>query len=142
MAFIEHIPDEQDDKAKTLQAILETLVRAGASGDEAVSSRRRRLLEARNRRGETPLLMAARLGRKVALATLLEGGANVHARDADGRGLLEVLDAEVGGARARAEVGLYARLEACRALLTGRREWGVGYVHHGEPAIVREWRMR
>ncbi|KAL2160802.1 hypothetical protein VTH06DRAFT_999 [Thermothelomyces fergusii] len=131
MAFIEHVSDDQDDKARTLQAILEALVRAGAR------------LEARNRRGETPLLLAARLGRKVALATLLEGGANVHARDADGRGLLEVLDAEVCGARARAEVGLYARLEACRVLLTGRREWGVGYVDHaGEPAVVREWRMR
>ncbi|KAL2149719.1 hypothetical protein VTH82DRAFT_8371 [Thermothelomyces myriococcoides] len=130
MAFIEHVSDDQDDKARTLQAILEALMRAGAR------------LEARNRRGETPLLLAARLGRKVALATLLEGGANVHARDADGRGILEVLDAEVCGARARAEVGLYARLEACRVLLTGRREWGVGYVHVGEPAVVREWRMR
>ncbi|KAK4038194.1 hypothetical protein C8A01DRAFT_48185 [Parachaetomium inaequale] len=114
MAFIEHIPDDQDDKAKTLQAILEALIRAGAS------------TEARNRRGETALLMAARLGRKVALATLLESGANVHARDVDGRGLLEVLDGEVGGSKAREELGLYARLEACRVLLTGRREWGVG----------------
>ncbi|AEO62007.1 hypothetical protein MYCTH_2113877 [Thermothelomyces thermophilus ATCC 42464] len=130
MAFIEHVSDDQDDKARTLQAILEALVRAGAR------------LEARNRRGETPLLLAARLGRKVALATLLEGGANAHARDADGRGLLELLDAEVCGPRARAHVGLYARLEACRVLLTGRRGWGVGYVHVGEPAVVREWRMR
>ncbi|KAK4142036.1 uncharacterized protein C8A04DRAFT_13625 [Dichotomopilus funicola] len=138
MAFVEHIPDDQDDKAKTLQAILETLVRAGAR------------LEARNRRGETPLLMAARLGRKVALAALLECGANVHARDADGRGVLELLDGEVGGEKARKEVGLYARLEACRVLLTGRREWGVGYVGgnagreggYREPAVVREWRVR
>ncbi|KAH6622722.1 hypothetical protein F5144DRAFT_656286 [Chaetomium tenue] len=114
MAFVEHVADDQDDKARTLQAILETLVRAGAS------------VEARNRRGETPLLMAARLGRKVALATLLECGANVNVRDVDGRGVLEVLDGEVGGERARKEVGLYARLEACRVLLTGRREWGVG----------------
>ncbi|KAK3293549.1 uncharacterized protein B0H64DRAFT_465935 [Chaetomium fimeti] len=112
MAFVEHVSDDQDDKARTLQAILETLVRAGAA------------VEARNRRGETALLMAARLGRKVALATLLECGANVHARDVDGRGVLEVLDAEVRGDRARKEVGLYARLEACRVLLTGRREWG------------------
>jgi hypothetical protein len=131
MAFIEHIPDDQDDKAKTLQTILETLIRAGAG------------IEARNRRGETPLLVAARLGRKVALTTLLELGANVYARDVDGRGVLEVIDAEVTGGRARAEVGLYARLEACRVLLTGRREWGVRYVGgkrgDGEGAVVREW---
>ncbi|SPQ27220.1 21a8c676-c933-4788-ac8c-b8b69e7ffa1a [Thermothielavioides terrestris] len=92
MAFIEHVPDDHDDKARTLQTILVTLVRADAG-----------VLEARNRRGETPLLLAARLGRKVALATLLECGANVHARDADGRGVLELLDAEVGGVRASAD---------------------------------------
>ncbi|GAB1312874.1 KN motif and ankyrin repeat domain-containing protein 3 [Madurella fahalii] len=127
MAFIEHIPDDQDDKAKTLQAIVETLVRAGG----------RRLVEARNRRGETALLLAARLGRKVALAVLLEQGANVRARDADGRGVLEVLDERVGGARARGDVSLYARLEACRVLLTGRRDWGVEY----KVGVVGEWRV-
>lgn len=143
MAFIEHIPDDQDDKAKTLQAILETLVRAGGGGGGANST-----TEARNRRGETALLMAARLGRKVALATLLEMGASVAARDAHGRGLLEVLDGEVRGAKAREDVSLYARLEACRVLVTGRREWGVEYVKKGErvvggeAAVVREWRVR
>ncbi|KAK3899969.1 KN motif and ankyrin repeat domain-containing protein 3 [Staphylotrichum tortipilum] len=116
MSFIQHLPDAQDDRAKTLQTILETLIRRGGT----------RAVEARNRRGETPLLMAARLGRKIALATLLRtGSANVAARDADGRGVLELLDAEVKGARARGDVGLYARLEACRVLLTGRKEWGV-----------------
>ncbi|KAL2126117.1 hypothetical protein VTI74DRAFT_1666 [Chaetomium olivicolor] len=150
MSFIQHIPDDQDDRAKTLHSILETLIRHGGS----------RAVEARNRRGETPLLMAARLGRKVALATLLETGkANVAARDADGRGVLEVIDAEVTGARARADVSLYARLEACRVLVTGRREWGVRYVDEpagvasagwgtatgrgmGEAAVVREWKLR
>jgi ankyrin repeat protein len=128
MAFIEHIPDEHDDKAKTLQTILETLIRAGGT----------RSVEARNRRGETALLVAARLGRKVALVALLEGGARVGVRDVEGRGVLEVIDAVVRGGRARGEVGLYARLEACRVLLTGRREWGVGYA--GEGGVVREWR--
>lgn len=126
-AFIEHIPDDHDDRARTLQALLETLVRTGGTGTEA-----------RNRRGETPLLVAARLGRKVALATLLELGANPHARDADGRGVLEVLDAGVGSARARADVSLYARLEACRVLLTGRRDWGVSY----GGGVCREWKWR
>jgi ankyrin repeat protein len=128
MAFIEHISDDQDDKAKTLQTIIETLIRAGGP----------RCVEARNRRAETPLLLAARLGRKVALAVLLEHGANVHVRDVDGRGLLEVLDREVDSARARSDVSLYARLEACRVLLTGRRDWGVQY----KGGIVREWRVR
>lgn len=128
MAFIEHIPDDQDDKAKTLHAILETLIRAGGGA---------RAMERRNRRGETALLLAARLGRKVALAVLLEQGANVRARDVDGRGVLEVLDATVGSARAKGDVSLYARLEACRVLLTGRRDWGVRY-HVG---VVEEWRL-
>lgn len=134
MAFIEHIPDEHDDKAKTLQTILETLIRAAAAGGA-------RGIEARNRRGETALLVAARLGRKVALVALLEGGARVGVRDVEGRGVLEVLDAGVGGGRARGEVGLYARLEACRVLVTGRREWGVGYVRRGGGGVVGEWRV-
>ncbi|KAK4233694.1 KN motif and ankyrin repeat domain-containing protein 3 [Achaetomium macrosporum] len=132
MAFIEHIPDDQDDKSRTLQAIIETLIRASP-----------KTMEARNRRGETALLMAARLGRKVALATLLEMGANVHVRDVWGHGVLEVLDVEVKSPAARADVSLYARLEACRALLTGRRDWGVGYVGPpGSGAVVREWGVR
>ncbi|KAK3990467.1 hypothetical protein QBC44DRAFT_264735 [Cladorrhinum sp. PSN332] len=126
MAFIRHIPDDQDDKSKTLLAILETLLRAGAS------------LEARNRRGETALLVAARLGRKVALTTLLEHGANVYARDVDGRGVLEVVDEVCRSAKAKEDVSLYARMEACRVLLTGRRDWGVVL----KPGVGREWRTR
>ncbi|KAK4135711.1 hypothetical protein BT67DRAFT_448663 [Trichocladium antarcticum] len=132
MAFVEHIPDDHDDKAKTLQALLETLLRWPTTTANTTTTTNNNttninpVLEARNRRGETALLLAARLGRKVALATLLEAGACVHARDVDGRGVLQVLDRGVGGARARGDVSLYARLEACRVLLTGRREWGVG----------------
>lgn len=124
MAFITHLSDDQDDKSKTLLAILETLIRWGAR------------IEARSRRGETALLVAARLGRKVALTTLLEHGANVHVRDVDGRGVLEVVDVACRGARD--DVVLYARLEACRVLLTGRRDWGVV----GKPGVVLEWKTR
>ncbi|KAK4197902.1 hypothetical protein QBC40DRAFT_99019 [Triangularia verruculosa] len=134
MAFITHISDDQDDKSKTLLAILETLIRAKGSK-----------IEARNRRGETALLVAARLGRKIALTTLLEHGANVHARDVDGRGVLEVVDEVCKGAgrgdrgkgAGKGDVSLYARAEACRVLLTGRRDWGVV----GKPGVEREWRV-
>lgn len=114
MAFILFLPDSADDKSKTLLALLETLIRHGAR------------LEARNRLGETALLMAVRLGRKVALTltTLLEHGANVHARDVYGRGVLEIVDRTVRR-RGRGDVALYARLEAVRVLLTGRREGGL-----------------
>lgn len=121
MAFVTHLADDQDDRAKTLFTILETLLRGGAE------------LEARNRRGETALLVAARLGRKVALTRLLEHGANVHARDVYGRGVLDVLDQTCRAARG--DLALYARLEACRVLLTGRRNWGVVL----KPGIVQEW---
>lgn len=121
-SFIAHLPDDQDDKAKSLSAILETLVRAGAR------------IEGRNRRGETPLLVAARLGRKIALTALLERGANVHARDVDGKGVLQVIDATCRAARD--DVALYARLEACRVLLTGKRDWRV--VQY--PTVLQEWR--
>ena len=143
MSFIASIPDDQDDRAKTLGAILETLIAAGAR------------VEARNRRGETALLVAARLGRKIALATLLERGggggggagsmgskggtgANVHARDVDGCGVLDVVDATCRAAGARDDLPLYARLEACRALLTGRGGWGVVQ----DPSVAMEWRVR
>ncbi|KAK4222920.1 hypothetical protein QBC38DRAFT_512695 [Podospora fimiseda] len=126
MAFIRHIPDDQDDKSKTLLAILETLLRAGAT------------LEARNRRGETALLVAARLGRKMALTTLLEHGASVYARDVDGKGVLEIVDEVCRSSKAKEDVSLYARMEACRVLLTGRRDWGVVL----SPGVAREWRMR
>lgn len=124
-SFIAYLPDDQDDKAKSLSAILETLVRAGGAR-----------VEGRNRRGETALLVAARLGRKIALAALLEHGANVHARDADGKGVLQVVDATCRAARD--DVALYARLEACRVLLTGRRDWGVV----AGPTVLQEWRAR
>ncbi|KAK4667483.1 hypothetical protein QC763_309670 [Podospora pseudopauciseta] len=134
MAFITHIPDDQDDKSKTLLAILETIIRAKGCK-----------IEARNRRGETALLVAARLGRKVALTTLLEHGANVHARDVDGRGVLEVVDevckaagrGDRGKGTGKGDISLYARAEACRVLLTGRRDWGVV----GRPGVGREWRV-
>ena len=126
MAFVTHLPDDQEDKAKNLATILEALIAAGAR------------VEGRNRRGETALLAAARLGRKIALAVLLEHGANVRARDAGGRGVLDLLDGQCRAATA--DVTLYGRLEACRVLLTGKRQEQLGV--QLRPTVVDEWSVR
>lgn len=123
-AFVVHIADDQEDKAKSLVAILETLLSAGAR------------IEGRNRRGETALLVAARLGRKIALTTLLDHGANVHARDAAGRGVLDVLDMQCRR-QGRNNVALYGRLEACRILLTSIKQLPLGVKQR--PTLMDEW---
>ena len=126
-AFTTHLPDSQDDKSKSLSAIFDLLLRYGCR------------LELRNRQGETALLVAARQGRKTALTMFLERGANVHARDCYGRGILEIIDDTSQGREAKGDVALYARLEACRVLLTGRRrDWGV----LDRPGVVDEWIFR
>lgn len=121
-AFITHIPDEQEDKARNLTAIFEALLAAGAH------------IEARNRLGETALLLAARLGRKIALSCLLEHGANVHARDSRGRGMLALLDELCFEA---ASLPLYGRLEACRVILTSKRQARRGVKI--APTLMDEW---
>ncbi|CAK7237816.1 hypothetical protein SBRCBS47491_010159 [Sporothrix bragantina] len=123
-AFVVHIADDQEDKAKSLVAILETLLSAGAR------------IEGRNRRGETALLVAARLGRKIALTALLDHGANVHARDAAGRGVLDVLDMQCRR-QGRQNVALYGRLEACRVLLTSIKQLPLGVKQR--PSLMDEW---
>jgi len=86
-------------------------------------------------------LFACRLGRKVALLTLLEHGANVYARDGNGRGILEVIDYEVKRQTSEESVPHYARLEACRVLLTGRRDWGLLNTA-GATGVLSEWVSR
>lgn len=127
-AIITHIPDNLEDNSKSILRIFETLIDHGAD------------IEARNRRAETALLVAARLGRKIALAVLLERGANVHARDIDGRGVLEIISNRLHIPAVKEDLSLYARLEACRALLvhSKNRNWGV--VHR--PTVLQEWGVR
>ena len=72
MAFVAHLDDGEDDKA--LAKLLQVLISNGAD------------IHRRNRRGETALHVAVRLGRKIATKVLLENGANVHARTIEGRG--------------------------------------------------------
>ncbi|EHA50350.1 hypothetical protein MCOR27_000195 [Pyricularia oryzae] len=137
MAFIQHLTDVDEDKHRNLAAILNTLIDVEGKG-------RGPILEARNRNGETPLLMAARLGRKTALKTLLERGANVHARDVNKRGILDIIDEQLGSVEARQDTTVYGRLEACRVLLTGRykEDWAGGDEVCQKPSILDEWQVK
>ncbi|KAH7409198.1 hypothetical protein BKA64DRAFT_639499 [Cadophora sp. MPI-SDFR-AT-0126] len=116
MAFIIHLPDGEDDK--TLMDIFKLLIRSGANIDR------------RNRKGETALHIAVRLGRKVATRALLNHGANVHARTAAGKGMLALGEAHY--LKARDNVPLYASIMACMALCIG-----CGAV--ASPTWVQEW---
>lgn len=122
IAFINHL---DDDKDKGLDKIFDALLNAGAS------------INARNQHGETALLVSARLGRKTALTKLLERGANVHVRDADGRGIIDLIDHHL--IAAKNNLAQYGRLEACMSLLSGKRsdEFGFGIVPH--PSLLDEW---
>lgn len=116
MAFVTHLPDGEDDK--TISKILEHLLRNGAN------------LHWRNREGETALYIAVCLGRKVATRVLLDHGANVHARTADGTGIL--LAAEYHYLKARDNPQLYASIWACMARI-------IGYGAKPSPTLVQEW---
>ncbi|KAK6824887.1 HET-domain-containing protein [Apiospora arundinis] len=104
MAFVNHTSD--DSEHEDLKLIIKRLLDAGAK------------LEARNRSGETALHVAARLGRKYTVRVLLEHGANTHVRNHEGVSILEGLDRLV--VLTDDDTDLYARLEATRAMLTGR----------------------
>ncbi|KAK7920830.1 hypothetical protein PG985_008852 [Apiospora marii] len=104
MAFIIHTQD--DNEHDDLKLIIKRLIDAGAK------------LEARNRNGETALQVAARLGRKFIVKVLLEHGANIHVRNHERVSILEDLDRHVQVTED--EPDLYARLEATRAMFTGR----------------------
>ncbi|KAH9232647.1 hypothetical protein K456DRAFT_392727 [Colletotrichum gloeosporioides 23] len=78
MDFVAYLP-ENFDNART-GAILQLLVKSGAR------------LEARNKRGETALLMAAKYCRLTALKTLLRAGASPKARDAQGRDAFRIVE--------------------------------------------------
>lgn len=77
MDFVAFLPEEAGN-LQTME-ILQILIHAGAR------------LEARNRNGETALLVAARCCRKTAVKALVEAGASIHARDADGRDAVTIL---------------------------------------------------
>jgi ankyrin repeat protein len=119
MSFVTHLPDGEDDKA--LASVLELLLRKGAN------------IHMRNRKGESALHIAVRLGRKVATRVLLDHGANVHARTTKGIGVL--LLARSHYLRARHYPQLYASIIVCMAMVIDR-----GAV--ASPTLVEEWSCR
>jgi ankyrin repeat protein len=116
MAFVTHFPDGEDDK--TFAKLFRHLIENGAN------------VQWRNRRGETALHIAVRLGHKVATRVLLESGANVHCRTSEGKGVLAV--GETYYFRAREEPRLYASIMACMALC-------IQYGAVAAPTLVQEW---
>jgi ankyrin repeat protein len=120
MVFAAELPE--DDDYKTGPKILEALLDGGAD------------IHARSRAGETALHIAVRCGRKLAMRTLVRRGANVFARDAAGRSVLDVADIKMASLSDDDPVA-YAHYEACRAWLSGpglavqrpsaRQEWSV-----------------
>jgi hypothetical protein len=119
MAFVTHLQDGEDDK--TLTQILQHIINNGAN------------VHWRNREGETALHIAVRLGRKVATRVLLMNSASLHARTAEGRGILAL--GEVHYLRARQDPPLYASIMACMALC-------IRYGAVARPTSVQEWSMK
>ena len=101
-------------------------------------------IDARNRRGETALHLAACHGRKLAVRTLLTGGARIHSRNDEGKGVLTVLNELMR--KSRFKLHEHTRLEACYVQLadragydiepTAREEWSVVYFFH---PILGSW---
>lgn len=122
MAFAAHLTDEQDKSGQHIGRIVDTLLDRGAK------------LDARNRLGETALLIAARHGNKHVVNRLVERGANLHARDKSGRGIMGILEAQL--MRCERNLPSYGRLEAVRGLVSKRLEDAKGEV---EPSFLDEW---
>ncbi|KAM4055139.1 ankyrin repeats (many copies) domain-containing protein [Hirsutella rhossiliensis] len=121
MLFAANLPEDED--YETGPKILDKLVQRGAKVD------------ARNRSGETALHIAVRFGRKLAVRELVKHGANVYAKEAEGRSVLDVADIKMvsSGGNPRD----YAQYEACRAWLSSDKVLAVQ-----NPTIIDEWGRR
>ncbi|ROW03710.1 hypothetical protein VMCG_05381 [Cytospora schulzeri] len=124
MAFATHLLDEQDDKTgQNIGKILDLLLENGAN------------IDARNRRGETALLIAARCGNKHVVSNLLDRGANLYARDKYGRGVMAIIDTQIS--QSSKDLPSYGRLEAVRAAVLAKKLEERG--GNDEPSFLDEW---
>ncbi|KAG8160157.1 hypothetical protein KVR01_009693 [Diaporthe batatas] len=122
IAFAAQLSDEQDDKSgQHIGRILDLLIENGA------------ILDARNRQGETALLVAAKRGNKQVVSKLLDRGANIHARDKNGRAIMAIIDAKI--ALCSKDLPSYGRLEAVRAAVLAKKL----EAKKDEPSFVDEW---
>lgn len=122
IAFAAQLSDEQDDKSgQHIGRILDLLIEKGA------------LLDARNRQGETALLVAAKRGNKQVVSKLLDRGANIHARDKSGRAIMAIIDAQI--ALCSKDLPSYGRLEAVRAAVLAKKL----ETKKDDPNFVDEW---
>ncbi|KAJ6439455.1 ankyrin repeat protein [Purpureocillium lavendulum] len=119
MVFAAELPEDND--YKTGPQIIDEMIKRGAD------------IRARNRAGETALHIAVRCGRKLAMKSLVTHGANVYAKDSEGRSVLDVADIKMMNARDD-DPSEYAHYEACRAWLSSLKGLAVQ-----TPMISDEW---
>ena len=117
MSFIRNDLSPRPER-KIAAEVLQLLINAGAS------------VHRRNRKGETALHIAMRLGRPSAVEVLLNNYANVHTRARHGGGILAV--AGKASLRAKQDGALYHRIITCMAIagkygavlgLSTKNEW-------------------
>ena len=101
MAFIQNHLSPNFERKITAD-VLQMVIAAGAS------------VHRRNRKGETALHIAMRLGRPSAVEVLLNNHANVHSRARNGEGILAV--AGKASLRAKQDGALYHRIITCMAI--------------------------
>lgn len=123
MAFATYLVDEQDKSGLLIGKIIDTLLDAGAK------------LDARNRQGETALLVAARHGNKHVVSKLLDRGANFHARDKSGKGIMAIIESQI--TESSGDLPSYGRLEAVRAAVVAKKLGDTG--GQDEPSFLDEW---
>lgn len=123
MAFATYLADEHDKSGLVIGKIIDTLLAQGAK------------LDARNRQGETALLVAARHGNKHVVSKLLDLGANFHARDKSGRGIMAIIDSQIS--ESSGDLPMYGRLEAVRAAVVAKKLGENG--GQDEPSFLDEW---
>lgn len=123
MTFATHLSDEHDKSGLVIDKIIDTLLAAGAK------------LDARNRQGETALLVAARHGNKHVVSKLLDRGANLHARDKSGRGIMAIINSQVE--ESPRDLPLYGRLQAVQAAVVAKKLGENG--GQDEPSFLDEW---